>query len=76
MDGAAEVTPSNSMLDEKDWLLKLETGALTEDDYESFASAPRSEVRAASALGDDVPMHFCRLMLTFLIDLVVDPLAA
>jgi hypothetical protein len=76
MDGAAEVTPSNSMMDENDWLLKLETGALTEGDYESFASAPRSEVRAASALGVDVPLYFCPLMLTFLIALVVDPLAA
>jgi hypothetical protein len=54
MDGAVEVTPSNSMMDEQDWLLKLETGALTDDDCRSFASAPRSEVRAASALGADV----------------------
>jgi hypothetical protein len=49
--GAAQVTPSTSMLSKDDgdhWMHKLEAGALHDDDAEFFAFASPDEVRYCS----------------------------
>jgi hypothetical protein len=60
--------------EQQDWLLKLEAGALTQDDYESLASAPRSEVRAtrqpAARLGVDAWGTNCKAFLIMRISLL------